>query len=85
MVQTAAMGYEVHMVIELRKPPTEALMRELDHRFEEAAHTHGTKTVTISERVSVGNEADAVAFVQALVMDAMPDGAKLVSVVAEQD
>ncbi|MDO8389885.1 MAG: hypothetical protein Q7V57_05305 [Actinomycetota bacterium] len=79
------MGYEVHMVVELRKPPTEALMSELDHKFEVAAHDHGTKTVSITEHVSVNDEADAIAFVQALVMDAMPDNAKVVSVVAEAD
>ena len=85
MVQTARMGYDVHMVIELRKPPTEALMSELDHKFEVAAHQHGTKTVSITEHVSVNDEADAVAFVQSLVMDALPDNAKVLSVSAEAD
>ena len=77
------MAYDVHIVVELRKPPTEALMSELDHRFEEAAHVHGTKTVTITERVSVPDEADAVAFVQSLVLDAVPDGSKVLSVTVD--
>ncbi|MSV81935.1 MAG: hypothetical protein F2868_14835, partial [Actinobacteria bacterium] len=47
------MGFEVHIVVELRKPPTEALMSELDHKFEVAAHEHGTRTVSITEHVSV--------------------------------
>jgi len=85
MVQTARMGYEVHVVVELRKPPTEALMSELDHKFEVAAHEHGTKTVSITEHVSVANEADAIAFVQSLVMDAMPDNAKVLLVSSEAD
>lgn len=85
MVQTACMGYEVHIVVELRKPPSEALMSELDHKFEVAAHAHGTTTVEITERVSVPGEADAIAFVQSLVMEALPDNAKVLSISAEQD
>ncbi len=85
MVQTAGMGFEVHIVVELRKPPTEALMSELDHKFEVAAHEHGTKTVSITEHVSVANEADAVAFVQSLVMDAMPENSKVLTVATEAD
>ena len=79
------MGYEVHVVVELRKPPTEALMTELDHRFGVAAHELHTKVVTISEHVSVPDEADAVAFVRGLVLDAIPDGAKITSVTVDSD
>jgi len=85
MVQTARMGFHVHMVVELRKPPTEALMSELDHKFEVAEHEHGTKTVSITEHLSVNDETDAIAFVQALVMDALPDNAKVLRVSAEAD
>jgi len=79
------MGFEVHIVVELRKPPTEALMSELDHKFEVAAHEHGTKTVSITEHVSVANQADAIAFVQSLVMDAMPENSKVLTVETEAD
>ncbi len=85
MVQTARMGYDVHMVVELRKAPTEALMSELDHKFEVAAHEHGTKTVSITEHVSVADEADAIAFVRSLVMDALPDNAKVLNVRVDAD
>ena len=79
-MQTAVMAYDVRMVLELRKPPTEALMSELDHRFEVAEHVHGTKTVSVTERVSVSDEADAIAFVRSLVRDAVPETATVVSV-----
>ncbi|CAB4362486.1 MAG: hypothetical protein F2681_12740 [Actinobacteria bacterium] len=79
------MGFEVHIVVELRKPPTEALMSELDHKFEVAAHEHGTRTVSITEHVSVANQADAIAFVQSLVMDAMPENSKVLTVETEAD
>ena len=79
------MGFEVHIVVELRKPPTEALMSELDHKFEVAAHEHGTRTVSITEHVSVAYQADAIAFVQSLVMDAMPENSKVLTVETEAD
>jgi hypothetical protein len=82
MVQTAPMGYEVHVVVTLQKPPSEALMKELDHHFGEATHEHGTKTVQLSEHVSMPSEADAIGFVQALVLDTIPQGAKITSISA---
>ena len=68
------MGYEVHVVVTLTKPPSEALMTALDHQFGSATHEHGTKTVSLSEHVSVPDEADAIEFVRGLVVDAVPPG-----------
>jgi len=76
------MGYDVSVVVTLKAPPTEALMSELDHHFEVAAHTHGTKTVDLIEHVAIDSEDDAIAFVTALVLDAIPDGAKITEVSA---
>jgi hypothetical protein len=76
------MGFEVHMVVTLAKPPGEALMTALDHKFGSATHQAGTKTVALSEHVSVSNEADAVEFVRGLVLDAVPPGSKISDVTA---
>lgn len=81
-VQTGRMGFDVQVVVTLLKPPSEALMSELDHRFGEAAHTHGTKTVEIREHVSMPSEADATEFVRALVLEAIPPGAKITAISA---
>lgn len=81
-VQTGRMGFDVQVVVTLLKAPSEALMSELDHRFGEAAHTHGTKTVEIREHVSMPSEADAIAFVRALVEEAIPPGAKITHIAA---
>ena len=35
MVQTGQMGYAVSVVVTLSKPPSETLMKELDHHFGE--------------------------------------------------
>lgn len=60
-------------------------MTELDHKFELATHVPGTKTVSITEHVSVSNEADAVAFVRSLVEDAIPAGSTIAEVSAGSD
>ena len=41
------MGFDVEVVVTLKAPPTEVLMKELDHHFEVAAHQHGTNTVDL--------------------------------------
>ncbi len=71
------MGYEVHVLVTLSKPPSEALMTALDHQFGSATHEHGTKTVKLSEHVSIPDEADAIGFVRSLVLDAIPPGSKI--------
>ncbi len=73
------------MVVTLPKPPSDALMIALDHVFGEAKHEVGTKTVLLSEHVSMSDEADAVAFVKALVADAIPPGAKITEVTSVSD
>lgn len=79
------MGYVVQVVVALRKPPSEALMTALDHQFREASHQHGTKTVELTEHVSVSDEADAIAFVRSLVIDAIPEGSKIAEIGASPD
>ena len=76
------MGFDVEVVVTLKAPPTEVLMKELDHHFEVAAHQHGTNTVELIEHVAVDNEADAIAFVKGLVLEAIPSNAVITSIVA---
>jgi hypothetical protein len=76
------MGYDVEVVVTLKAAPTEVLMKELDHHFEVAAHQPGTMTVELIEHVAVSDEADAIAFVRGLVMDAIPPNAVITSIVA---
>jgi len=76
------MGFDVEVVVTLKAPPTEALMKELDHHFEVAAHQKGTKTVELIEHVAVANEADAIAFVRSLVLEAIPANAVITSIIA---
>ncbi|MDP2292501.1 MAG: hypothetical protein Q8M22_15025 [Actinomycetota bacterium] len=76
------MGYDVEVVVTLKAPPTEALMRELDHHFEVAGHQAGTNTVELIEHVAVNDEADAIAFVKGLVLDAIPPNAVITSIAA---
>jgi len=85
MVKTAPMGFDVHAVITLRKAPSEALMTELDHRFGLASHEVGTKTVSITEHVSVADADDALAFVRSLLEDAIPQGAVITTITADTD
>ena len=77
------MGFDVHVVVTLKAAPTEALMSELDHHFEVASHQSGTKTVELIEHVSMSDESDAIAFVRGLVLDAIPDGAKITGISVE--
>jgi hypothetical protein len=79
------MGFDVHAVVTLTKAPSAALMTELDHRFGLADHAVGTKTVTITEHVSVADEADALAFVRGLLEDAIPQGAVITEISASTD
>lgn len=76
------MGFDVEVVVTLKSPPTDVLMKELDHHFEVAAHQKGTMTVELIEHVAVANEADAIAFVRSLVLEAIPANAVITSIVA---
>ncbi len=76
------MGFDVEVVVTLKAAPTDVLMKELDHHFEVAAHQPGTMTVELIEHVAVANEADAIAFVRSLVLDAIPASAVITSIVA---
>jgi hypothetical protein len=82
MGQTVAMGFVVTVVVTFPKSPNEHTMTALDHQFGAVAHERGSKTVTVTEHVSVGNEADAMDFVRGLVLDAVPDGSKITQVSA---
>lgn len=76
------MGFDVEVVVTLKSPPTEVLMKELDHHFEVAAHQPGTLTVELIEHVAVADEADAIAFVRGLVVEAVPPNAVITSIAA---
>ena len=76
------MGFDVEVVVTLKAPPTEVLMKELDHHFEVAAHPPGTNTVELIEHVAVADEADAIAFVKSLVLEAIPPNAVITSITA---
>lgn len=76
------MGFDVNVVVELPKPPTDALMANLDHIFGSAGHEAGSKIVVLTEHVSVSSEADAVEFVRGLVLDAVPPGSKITQIAA---
>ena len=76
------MGFDVHVVVTLPKPPGHPLMTALNDKFEQAAHEAGTKVVTLLEHVSVPDEADAIAFVRSLVLDAVPQGSKITEISA---
>ena len=79
------MGFDVHVLVTLKKAPNEALMTVLDDKFEAATHEVGTKTVQIVEHVAVDDEADAVAFVRSLVLEAIPQGAIISDVTVTAD
>jgi hypothetical protein len=85
MVQTVAMGFAVHVVVELRRFPDDALMTALNHHFGSATHELHTKTVELTEHVSVSDEGDAIAFVRGLVDEVIPAGAKVTSISATSD
>ena len=85
MGQTAGMGFQVHAVVQMSSKPSDALMTTLADHFEEAHHSPGSKVVSIMEHVSVASEADAVAFVRSLVLDAVPQGSKITEIRAEAD
>ena len=79
------MGYDVHVEVALRALPTETLLAALDHQFEAVEHEPKSKTVSITEHVSVSDEADAVAFVRSLILDAVPDGSKISTITVDAD
>ena len=79
------MGFHVRATVNLRKAPNAALMTELDHHFGEAAHPVGTTIVTIREHVPMSEETDAIEFVRALVVDAVPPGSTITEITATPD
>jgi hypothetical protein len=79
------MGFEVHVEVLLLKSANEAVMTALNHEFGVVTHELGSKTVNITEHVSVSDHDDAVAFVRSLVQDAIPDGAKITAINASAD
>jgi len=79
------MGFEVHVVVTLPAPPNEATMYAIDHQFESATHAAGSKIVNIEEHVSMSDEADALAFVRSLVLDALPPRSTITTITATSD
>jgi hypothetical protein len=76
------MGFEVRVVVVLPTPASEALMTALDHQFGAASREAGSRIVSLTEHVSVSNEADALEFVRGLVLDAVPPGSKISEITA---
>ncbi len=85
MGQTARMGFDVHVVATLRKPPTDHMVELLDGQFEEATHARGSKVVAIREHVTGTSASDAIEFVRGLVLDALPDGSVITDISTESD
>jgi len=83
--QTAVMGFHVHAVVQWSTKPTDAQMATLADHFEEVEHAHGSKVITITEHVSVNDEADAIGFVRSLLLDAAPKGSTITSISADAD
>lgn len=79
------MGFDVSVDAVLLSSPKGHVMDVLADHFEAIAHAPGSKNVTVTEHVSMNDEADAKAFVQSLVAEALPDGAKIVAVRAVAD
>lgn len=79
------MGFDVHVVATLRKPATELMVDKLNDQFEAATHVRGSKQVEIREHVTGTSAADAIEFVRALVLDALPDGATITDISTEAD
>ena len=72
----------MHVVVVCPKSPSEHVLTELDHQFGEVTHERGSKVITIAEHVSVSDEANAIAFVRGLVLDAVPEGSKITEISA---
>ena len=81
----SVMGIDVQVVLTFASSPNETMIGALDHQFESVRHEPGSKTVVVTEHVSVTNEADAVEFVRALVLDAVPPGAKIAEITSTPD
>lgn len=79
------MGFDVRIVATLRKPPTHHEVELLNDQFEAATHVTGSKVVEIREHVTGTNAADAMDFVRGLVLDALPDGASITDIAADED
>jgi hypothetical protein len=85
LVQTAAMGIDVRVVVAFPAAPGEASIAALDHRFGGVAHEAGSRIVVLTEHVSVSDDADAIAFVRDLVLDAVPPGSKISEITTAAD
>lgn len=79
------MGYEISVVAELKKSPSPHEIEVLDRQFEALEHAPGSKIVTITEHVSMNDEATATEFVRGLVTEALPERSTITSVTATAD
>jgi hypothetical protein len=79
------MGFQVHAVVQWSTKPTDAQMATLTDHFEHVEHDHGSKVISITEHVSVDNEADAIGFVRSLLLDAAPKGSTITRISADPD
>ena len=73
------------MVAVLSSSPKAHALEVLADRFEMFEHAPGSKTIRITEHMSMSDEADAIAFVRSLVAEALPAGAAITEVTAAPD
>jgi hypothetical protein len=76
------MGFQVMVIADLLSSPKSHVLDVLGDHFGAVEHAPGSKRVTLTEHVSVSDEADAVAFVRALATEALPEGAKIIELTA---
>lgn len=79
------MGYDITVAVALRSSPRPHSLEVLADRFGAIEHEPGSKIVKITEHVAMPEEADAMAFVCALVADALPEGSKITGVSSKPD
>ena len=79
------MGFDVSVDAVLLSSPKGHVLDVLGDHFEAIEHAPGSKNLTVTEHVSMNDEDDAKAFVQSLVAEALPDGAKILAVRAVAD
>lgn len=79
------MGFEVSVDAVLLSSPKGHVMDVLADHFEAIEHAPGSKSLTVTEHVSMNDEADAKAFVESLVGEALPQGAKIIAIRAVAD
>ena len=74
--------FEVTVVAQLPSPPKHHQLDVLADHFGATEHLPGSKQVSLTEHITMPEEADAIAFVRSLAEEALPEGSKIVQVTA---